>query len=190
MADRLPKPARKSRLGQYADARIADAFGQSYDEKNQGWGDWMWQKGGEAIKAGDEWLAQNTQPSMEDVWDTAKAVPSALTRIGENFLGQLGDFGDLKYELARAINDKLKGSSGMDLGLGIGNAKKFAQSDLPGSEGLHTAARQYLPGAATYEPKRPLGQALHVGADFVNPEDLFPPAAGAYAVNKLIKRFR
>jgi hypothetical protein len=165
-SDRLPEPTRLARRGRRADARVADAFGQDYDEYNEGWGDWMWRKGSEAGQA------LNQPLEGEDLWDLMRSVPSAATRIGENFLGQLGDVGDMKYQLARLINDKLKGSSGMDMGLDLSRAQNFDQSSLPTSEGLHETAKRKLPGALTYEPQGPLGSALHVGADFIDPMEM------------------
>ncbi|MET0723070.1 MAG: hypothetical protein ABWY64_19925, partial [Tardiphaga sp.] len=82
--------------------------------------------------------------------------------------------------------DRLKGSSGMDMGLDLMRAQNFDQSGLPTSESLHETARETLPGALTYEPQGPLGSALHLGADFIDPMEL---GAGGL-VRGAVRRFR
>ena len=180
MSDRLPGPAHKARLGQYADARIADATGQDFDQYNQGWGDWMWEKGKGAGQA------LNQPLTAEDMWDLMKSVPSAGTRIGESLIGLPGDLEDMKWSLANLINQGQRKLTDKDFSLELMRGRGMGLGDmLPTSEDVHETAKEYLPGALTHEPQGLPGQLLHGAADFV---ELGGPAKGALKYGrKLLK---
>lgn len=197
MADRLEGPYRKPTLNWWADARVGDAHGSTYDQSQEGWGDWMWRTGGEAASAADAFLRQPVTGA--DVLDLGKSLPSAVTRIGTNTLGTPRDINDMLWELAQAMNRKQRDVTGYDAGLDIMRGKKLTEtydpasaiaSSLPTSTGWEEMAKDNLPEFMTHEPKGNLGKLAHIAADFINPEDIFPPLGVAKISKNLWRRFR
>jgi hypothetical protein len=174
---REPRPQGPAATADYADKRVADAFGSSYEDYNQGVGDWMWQTAKKGASAAHDFMKKPIQP--EDFKDLAQSVPSALTKVGENFLGAPMDTSEMIWSLAHAMNKGQQKLTGYDATLPLMRAQKldrdWAPGSLPTSSELHDSAKQNLPEFMTHEPQSNLGSLLHTAADFVGPGEL-----GAY----------